>query len=281
MNGRRIDRADDGRGSDRVLPTPFAPFVVGPAAASRPAGPFRCVVFVSLLGNGQEFGFDRESPGARPSAGTAGATPRPAQEPGAPGRAVGEVLDLAAFKRGLGSAPAAHFTAEGGLRERPASEFEHSECYRRARAASTQRSVPVRPAPAPRPAPEPGDAELLDLAAFKRSLGSAPAARFTAEGGLHGPWDVDIHGVEWAAVALGARPARPRNIPHRGARGPGRRWFGWARRPWARARAVVRMSEWEARARERQVAEARKAAVVLLAYSAFALCWWLATDVLR
>ena len=127
-------------------------------------------------------------------------------------------------------------------------------------------------------------AEALDLDEFKRSLGSAPPARFDAEGGLRsgspndwGPWGFD-HDHSERTILPGPRRPGARNAARETASGrrSGRNWFSWRPRPRAQAALSFQTLTWEARERQRQVDEAVKVAVVLLVYGAAAFCWWFA-----
>jgi hypothetical protein len=128
-------------------------------------------------------------------------------------------------------------------------------------------------------------AEELDLDEFKRSLGSAPPARFDAEGGLRtgspndwGPWGWGQDHSERTILAPRLRRPGAGNAPRETSSGrrSGRNWFSWWPKPRAQAASSFQPLTWEARQRQRQVDEAVNGAVVLLVYSAVAFCWWFA-----
>ena len=202
--------------------------------------------------------------------------------PASPGNA--EDLDLAIFKRSLGCAPPARCNAEGGLCQPRRADLDHSESYRRARAASTRRRETWRAAQ--EPASPGGVDEVLDLDIFKRSLGCAPPARFDAQGGFRSgspndwePWGIDLVDLDHSERTILdpglRRPAARRARRERASeRRSGRSWLSWLRRPRMQAESAFNTVTWEARARQRQVDDAMRATVVLLIYSAFAFCWW-------
>jgi hypothetical protein len=83
-------------------------------------------------------------------------------------------------------------------------------------------------------------AEALNLNEFNRSLGSAPPARFDAEGGIRsgspndwGPWGFDHDHSERTILEPGLRRPGARNAPRETASGrrSGRSWLNWRPRP--------------------------------------------------
>jgi hypothetical protein len=152
---------------------------------------------------------------------------------------------------------------------RNGSAHDHGEGYRRARAASTRRGHGGRFV---------HHRELrlvvegLDLDTLRRGVVWAPPARFDAEGGLlsgssqdWGPWETDLDYSDGTMVERGRRRPAPRL----------RSWLHWLLTPRGQTESAFQTPTWEAKRREQQVAEAKKAAVVFLAYSTAAFGWWL------
>jgi hypothetical protein len=235
------------------------------------AGRSHYLIIVSERGDWRAFVLDQASP---TSPTTVNRTPSTAESA------------RATLDRYLAFAPPAPTSSEDGLRERRAANSDHGQIYRQARAASTRRLPPRRPAPEPffaeeldldtfcLPSPELVFAEALDLAVFKRSLGSAPAAQFTSEGGLRGWREAGCDSDYCDTPVVEPEPRRPANRHNSRGSAAGRRSGGSRPRPRQKPRPPT---EWELRRREHQVADAMRAAVVLTVYSAAAFCWWLAT----